>query len=299
MSKSMRWIAAILIAAVAAYYWFFVESHLPSGVYSIDLAEVRKLANSFPGPKPQSIHVERVATFEFPQALVMAGASWKSGTGPAASYQIVYPDRTVIVDTGMDERITKALGRATFHAEPYQNMIRGMASASLILITHEHPDHIGGIASYPDPSHLVPAVRLTREQVNHPEQMDPAKLPAVSFQVLDYDRYFSPAPGIVLIKSPGHSPGSQMVFIQRGDGVEFLLLGDVAWQIGNVERGRERPRVVTTFILHEDREAVLRELAELHRLHAAEPNLHMLAGHEDVAIDALEKQSLLVEGFVH
>ena len=28
---------------------------------------------------------------------------------------------------------------------------------------------------------------------------------------LDYVRYFAPAPGIVLIKSPGHTPGSQMI----------------------------------------------------------------------------------------
>ncbi len=295
MPKWTRWTVGVLIVIAAAYYWLLVESHRPPGSYPIDLGEVRRLANSIPGAKPQSIHVERVATFSFPEALVMAGASWNSGTGPAAACQIVYPGRTVIVDTAMDEKITNALGRAAFHPESYRRMIQAMSSASLILITHEHPDHIGGIASYPDPARLIPSVRLTREQANHPEKMDPARLPPVSFQVIDYDRYLAAAPGIVLIKSPGHSPGSQMVFIQREDGAEFLLLGDVAWQMRNVDRVRERPRLVTAFMLQEDRAAVLRELAELHRLKQAEPNLHMIPGHEDAAVDSLH--GLLIENF--
>lgn len=139
-------------------------------------------------------------------------------------------------------------------------------------------------------------MRLTREQVNHPERMAPATI-ASGFQVIDYDRYYAAAPGIVLIKAPGHSPGSQMVFIQKADGAEFLLLGDVAWQMRNVDNVRERPRLLTTFMLHEDRDAVMLQLAELHRLQSTEPNLHMLPGHDGVPIAALEKQGLLIQGF--
>src|SRR5262249_54556658 len=51
MPKRMRWILGVLIVIAAAYYWFFVESHRPSGSYSIGLGEVRRLANSVLGPK--------------------------------------------------------------------------------------------------------------------------------------------------------------------------------------------------------------------------------------------------------
>ena len=297
----MRWTALVIVIIAAAYYWFFVESHVPaSGSYSLDIGEIRRLANSIPGPKPQSIHVEQVAAFTFPAAAIMAGESWNNETAPAVSYQIVYPGSTVIVDTAMDEKITTALGRATFHPEPYARMTRAMAAASLIVITHEHPDHIGGLTAYPDPASLIPAVRLTREQADHPERMAPAAFPAGvldRFKVIDYDRYYAGAPGIVLIKAAGHSPGSQMVFVQKDDGAEFLMLGDVAWQIRNVENVRERPRFLSMFMLREDRDAVMRELAEMHRLQLAEPKLHMLAGHDGKPIAALEKQGLLIDGF--
>jgi glyoxylase-like metal-dependent hydrolase (beta-lactamase superfamily II) len=295
----LRWIAILAVALAGAYYWFAVESHLPAGRYSIDAAELRRLANSIPGPKPHTIRAERVATFQFPAAAVMAGASWKMETAPAVSYQIAYPETTVIIDTAMDSKITAALGRATFHPEPYDRMIRAMARASLILITHEHPDHIGGIAAYPDSQRLVPSVRLTREQASHPDRMAPAQIPAGLFQTVDYQGAMAIAPGIVLMKSPGHSPGSQMIFVQRDDGEEFLFLGDIGWQMRNIENVRGRPRFLSTFMLHEDRDAVMLELAELHRLAEAEPKIHMLAGHDDAPIDALEKLGLISEGFVN
>jgi glyoxylase-like metal-dependent hydrolase (beta-lactamase superfamily II) len=299
MRNWSRWALLSMVILAAAYYWFFVESHIPaSGSYSLDMTEIRRLANLTRGPKAQSIHVEHVATFAFPSAAIMAGASWSGDSAPAVSYQIVFPGSTMIVDTAMDEKITKAMGRATFHPEAYARMTRAMGGAAMILITHEHPDHIGGLTAYPDPLRLVPAVRLTREQADHPERMAPAAfLPGIRFITLDYDRYYAMAPGIVLIKAPGHSPGSQMVFVQKEDGAEFLLLGDVAWQMRNIENVRERPRFVSMFLLQEDRDAVMRQLVELHRLQSAEPNLHMLPGHDGMPIAALEKQGLLLEGF--
>jgi glyoxylase-like metal-dependent hydrolase (beta-lactamase superfamily II) len=298
MPNWMRWLVVFLVIVAAAYYWLLVESHVPSGdPYSIDLPEVRRLANTIPGAKPGSIRVEQVATFTFPTIAMMAGDSWKSLSAPAASYQIVYPDRTVIIDTAMDEKLTNSTGWAKFNPEPYTHMVHAMASASLILITHEHLDHIGGIATYPDPAGLVSSIRLTREQISHPERMAPAVLPSVPFQVIDYDRYHAAAPGIVLIKSPGHSPGSQMIFVQKADGTEYLFLGDIAWEMPNVEHVRGRPRAISMFMLHEDRAGVLRQLAELHRLMEAEPKLHMLAGHDARPIEALEQQGLMAAGF--
>ena len=64
-----------------------------------------------------------------------------------------------------------------------------------------------------------------------------------------------------------------MVYVKRVDGQEILFLGDVAWQMRNIEKVRERARLAT-WLTGEDREAVMGEFIELHRLHAAEPNLN-------------------------
>ena len=116
------------------------------------------------------------------------------------------------------------------------------------------------------------------------------------YSPLDYVRYQAVAPGVVLVKAPGHTPGSQMVYVRRADGVEFLLVGDIAWQMRNIETGREKARWVTV-LTGEDRNAVREELAGLSRLHTAAPELHMIPGHDAAVIDALVKSGLLVNGF--
>lgn len=298
LRRTLNVLAAVLVLLGIAYYWFLVEDHAPAGgQFHIDLAEVRRLANSLPGTKPQSIGVEQVSVFRFPAISVMSGDNWRMLDIPVFSYQL---DHSTIIDTAMDEKLSKDAGTSSFDPAAYERMRNALAQASLILLTHEHPDHIGGLTAQPDLARVLLKTRLTREQVDHPERMSPAAWPAgalTGYQPLPYDRYAAIAPGVVLIKSPGHSPGSQMVFVQKADGVEVLFLGDVAWQIQNVERVRERPRMVTQFLLKEDRAAVFSELAELNRLSKAEPQVHLVPGHDGKVVAALAEQKVLRQGF--
>lgn len=100
----------------------------------------------------------------------------------------------------------------------------------------------------------------------------------------------------MLIKAPGHTPGSQMVYVRRANNVEFLFLGDVAWRMRNIDLAREKARLVS-WLADEDRSRVREELAGLNRLHAANPELHMVPGHDAAVIDSLIKNGLLVQGF--
>ncbi|MBI1210023.1 MAG: MBL fold metallo-hydrolase [Alphaproteobacteria bacterium] len=292
-------LGVLAVIGGAAYYWLIVDSSGPSGgSYSIDMAEVRRLADSIPGDKVQEIHVEHVASFTFPATAIVAGDGWDTKDVPVQSYQLVFPDHTAIIDTALD----KELGKDTtaFYSDAYDRMIAAMDTASLIVITHEHLDHIGGLAHDPHLRQLMNVVKLTKEQIASPEYMTSARLPddvLASAKPLVYDRYLAIAPGVVLIKAPGHTPGSQMVFVQRADGTEYLFLGDVAWTLRNVELVRERARLVTRFFLNEDHDAVMLELAELHRIHEAEPNLHIIPGHDaSVLADAL-KTGLFIDKF--
>ena len=304
MGKWMRRILAVLgvliVIGGGAYYWFIVDSSPPSDekAYALDMGEVRRLANSIPGEKVREIHDEHVATYSFPATAVVAGDGWASMDIPIQSYQLVYSDHTAILDTALDKALAK--DAASFDQAAYDRMIGAMDHASLILVTHEHFDHIGGLTRHPHFSQIINATKLTQEQVDSPQHMEPTKLPEAAmrgYRPLVYDHYVAIAPGIVLIKSPGHSPGEQMVYVQRADGVEYLFLGDVAWTLRNVERLRTRARFVTTFTIREDRDPVMRELAALHRVHAAEPNLHMIPGHDAIVLAAALKTGLLIKGF--
>ena len=97
------------------------------------------------------------------------------------------------------------------------------------------------------------------------------------YLMIDYDRYFPFAPGMALIKAPGHTPGSQMIYVVLASGKEYLFVGDAAWHMDNIRlvRGKNAP------FLAEDAKNVMDELRWLHALLDAEKNLVIVVSHDD------------------
>ena len=125
---------------------------MPStGAYSIDMAEVRKLADSMPGDKPSAVRVETVAHLNFPKTAVVAGDSWEATDMPVSAYQVVYADRTVMVDTAFGPANIKGFGSSlqSFDKDAWTRLSAALHTASLIVVTHEHMDHTApGDATY-------------------------------------------------------------------------------------------------------------------------------------------------------
>jgi len=236
----------------------------------------------------------------FYEAMLMAGDPWNETPMPVYSYQVVFPDRTIVIDTALARADAKPdfIG-LRYDDAAYRRMNGAMAQASLIVVTHEHMDHIGGVAAHPDLARLKPALRLTAEQLANPRGMAPVKLPPeplAGYEALQYDRLHALAPGVVLIKAPGHTPGSQMVYVRRADGRELLFLGDVSWRVRNIEHVRERP-LFMTLLIGEDRGAVMAQFQALHDVRLAEPGLAFVPGHDGPAVAALVAAGLLQPGF--
>ncbi|MGH8540412.1 MAG: MBL fold metallo-hydrolase [Stenotrophobium sp.] len=299
--KRFLWTVIILAALlVPAYYELVLNSPSEGADYSIDIAKVRALANSIPGDKSSEIRYERIMNFRFAEAMVAAGDPWRWTLLPVYSYQLVFPDQTLIVDTAMPRSMAGPdfMVRA-YDDAAYQRMDEVMDKASQIVVTHEHMDHIGGLAAHPHLAALLPAVRLTAEQFANPEGMKPAVWPAgvmKNYQPIHYAKMLVIAPGVVLIKAPGHTPGSQMVYVQRADGRELLFLGDVAWHMRSIELVRERP-LFMTLIIGENRQQVLGEFKALHALMQTDPSVHLVPGHDGEVVKALSDQGLLTQHF--
>jgi glyoxylase-like metal-dependent hydrolase (beta-lactamase superfamily II) len=300
-SRWFKILVVVLVILAGAYWWLIVNSEPPSSEFTLDIAEMRHLANSLPGDKPAEIRTEQIASFRFPAAALMAGDSWTMQSMPASSYQLVYPDgHTIVIDSAMNADQAKAMGTTNgFDSAAYERMSQAMRRASLILITHEHPDHLGGVAANAGAPQVMQALRLTRQQVENIDRANPVAFPPSAlngYKPLEYDRIAAIAPGVVLIRAPGHTPGSQLIFVRTADRKEVLFLGDVAWHLRNIEWVRERPRLLT-MSMKEDRSQVLSELAALHDLSQADPTIYLVPGHDGDVIASLIRLKVLVHGF--
>src|SRR5262249_20931724 len=99
---------------------------------------------------------------------------------------------------------------------------------------------------------------------------------------------------VVLIKAPGHTPGSQVVYVRLASGKEYLLIGDIAWAMAGVQQRRQKPPSESKKML-EDRASLARELEWIHSV-MTDTSITVVNGHDVQWIDGLIQAGSLKEG---
>ncbi len=290
---------ALLLAAALFHMGYAparAQNDLPE--WRVSLSEIRATAALIPGRRPLRVNILKFAESRRTKNFSIKGAPADPSVQARTAFQVMYADGHIMVDAGMDQQVHRFFGRGV--EEPYNmeaagQVERALTTAKLIVVTHEHGDHVAGVIRTSRVRELAPRTILTRSQVQTlltTPQMPEIKLTeemAARYLVMDYDRYFPLAAGVVLIKAPGHTPGSQMVYIVLESGREYLLIGDAAWHMDGVRllKGKDAPWIT------EDQSAVMSQLKWLNELARSEPRLFIVASHDDEEHAELIKKGML------
>jgi glyoxylase-like metal-dependent hydrolase (beta-lactamase superfamily II) len=266
--------------------------------FAADLSDIRALSSVLPGALPLAVNGIRVALSIRPRKFVIEGGDDTPVSMPRTAFQIVYPECTVMIDSGLDQATHDSFSPdkpEPYFPESFTQLRHALDSARLIVLTHFHADHVAGILTAPNFSQLArktiityatasclvntphrPHLRLTEAQVEH-------------FIRLEYPLYYPVAPGVVLIKSPGHSVDSQMVYIRLQSGRELLHSVDSAWIFDNIlhVKGKAAPWV------KEDVPAIMGQLRWLKAVHDSEPNVTILVTHDDALFERITRDGIV------
>lgn len=252
---------------------YYLESEPVPDVsnYDLDLAELRRLARSDEGELPSEIRLEMIGTATLPGAMMMAGRSWDPIEMTHVVFQVVWPNgNSLLIDGAQDRELHESMpGSSTFDDTAWTKIVAAMEAAEQIVITHEHADHLAGVTRHPRLKELISKLRLTEEQLANQDALDAIDFPEELLEQISpvaYDDAVAIAPGVVLKKAPGHSPGSQMVYVALEDGRELLFVGDVIWNLDAITDLLYRPRLITGLI-GENRESAIHQLRALRDLH--------------------------------
>jgi len=264
-----------------------------------DLGKIREAASMMPGERPQRINVAKFAESHRPKSLVVEDEPEdKMNVFARMAYQVVYPDGHIMLESGMDLEIHKTFGKGReepYFAAEYNKIQQALRESMFNVVTHEHGDHIAGVVLTPHFDEIAPKTLLTTVQAwslleqPHRPQMQLAEEAVAKYRIFDYEDYFPLASGMVLLKSEGHSPGSQMVYIILQSGNEYLFIGDCAWHMDGVIKIKQK----TAPWVKENRESIADQLKWLNQIYKTEKNVSVIVGHDNDQFEAYRAEGLL------
>ena len=246
MRRRYQWLIGLLVLFGVPYYWLLIDNRPGTApVKTIDVAELRRLAEAIPGPKPESVHVELAGWRRLPGTLLVAGGGLKRNLVGIEAFLLRGPWGDIAIDSGLGPKEAR-----TMRLERYD------PAAQALLPPEQGPG--GPLAGkLPWPAGSRDLIKPFRD-----------------------GRIVAVAPGVVVLKTPGHTPGSRMIYARLRDGREYLFAGDTATMARNWMQLRARSRLVSTWVAPEDRAAVFGWLKGLRALHRAAPEVFIVPGHD-------------------
>jgi glyoxylase-like metal-dependent hydrolase (beta-lactamase superfamily II) len=237
---------------------------------------------------------------------------------PINAFVIEHVDGLVLFDTGQDRAsitdpdyfprgLTGLLYRrlARFQLAPQDALVAKLAAAGhqasdvrFAILSHLHQDHIGGISYLPNAEFIVADAEWLALEEARPEARGFLRthidLPGVRYRRIGFqptdDLALAPFTSahdvmgdgsLVLLPTPGHTPGSMSLLIRRPGRAALLLVGDLTYEAELLVAGR---------IPGVGAKAGMRlASAQVRRLRERHPDLVILPAHDPGAAERLRR----------
>ncbi len=179
-----------------------------------------------------------------------------------------------------------------------QLAMRGYAPSDVryAVLSHLHQDHIGGIRELPSAEFVVAQVEWATMLRPFPAQRGLLRrhldLPGVRYRRITFERTAEPGlepfgeandlmgdGSLLLLPTPGHTPGSMSLLVRRASGAPLLLVGDLTYEAELLDAGRI-PGVG-------DREGLRSSSSMVRDLRSRHPGLVILPSHDPGAAERL------------
>jgi len=271
-------IAALLVSI--PYYWLLVDagpSNAPAR--AIDLNRLRMAANQLRGPLPTAIEAVVPAHDDYPGTFLVASGGLRFNRVGAIVYRLVTPGGDTVLDAGLSPDQAMAAGFTVHDPGSQRTANNWLRGARRIVFTGQDIDHIGGLIASPAREGFAARAIVNPEQAQRISQVAPALALEKSVNAHRAD-YAAIAPGVVMLQTPGHTPGSQMIFVRLASGREFLFGGDNMPMARNLAWLRPRSRYMAEWLGNEDRAAVIGWLKGLAALQSQAPAIIIVPAHD-------------------
>ncbi len=267
-----------------------------------------------PANPPASVSIAAIATGDSTARAFFAyrGGMWSDQRKfVMGAILIRHPRGNLLVDAGLGQHVDQHIAsmdpitrnmaaQRTGTSVVVQLKAAGIEPSALhaVVLTHAHWDHASGL----DDLRRVPVWVDAQEHAFVADGGRPTALVrgfgALSYADLKYpDGPYLGFPqsrdvwgdgSVVIVRAPGHTPGSLIVFVTLANGTRYALLGDLVWQKDGIDLPSERPwptRLLADWDAHQVRNWIL----HMNQIARAFPAMVMVPAHDARVWDKLPK----------